>query len=354
MTVRIGVVGLGFMGRRQAECFDRFDAVTVVGGIDTASEAREKFTETLQAPAFETMDEFFATAGGELDAVSIVTPHAYHYEQARQAIATGVDLLVEKPLAMTLSEIDDLIRAARENDRIIQVGYHRRFHPAFRTFRKFLDDGLIGQQRMITGSIGQSWVALNRNAWRMDPDVGGKGGYLTDTGSHLLDGLLWLADGQLMSVSTDVATSAEGVVVNAAMEGTFETATRTVPVTLSVCGESMNPDVDERLTIWGTEGRIIYEKDHRTAGPDERLEVVTAETSERIVEQASYEELTRTKLDHFIDAIQHRTSPEVNGTVARRIAAVRKAALDAAERGDRVNVQEYRSRNGHDESVARE
>lgn len=351
MTVGIGILGLGFMGRRQAECLDGFDTVTVVGGVDTASEARETFTETLQTPAFETTDEFFATAGDELDAVAIVTPHACHYEQARRAIETGVDLFVEKPLAMTLSEIDDLIRSARENDSVLQVGYHRRFHPAFRTFREYLDAGVIGQQRMITGSIGQSWVDLNRNAWRMDPEVGGEGGYLTDTGSHLLDGLLWLADGHLTSVSADVETSAEGVVVNAAIEGTFETATRRVPVSLNACGESMNPNVDERLKIWGTEGRIVYEKDHRTAGPDERLEIVTAETSERVVERASYEELTRAKLDHFVDAVQRRTTPEVDGTVARRIAAVRKAALDSADQGARVNVREYRLRNGHDESV---
>jgi predicted dehydrogenase len=67
----------------------------------------------------------------EIDAVVVANPDAFHVEAVLAALAAGKDVLVEKPMAMTLRETDDVINAAREAGRVVQVGYMRRYAPAF-------------------------------------------------------------------------------------------------------------------------------------------------------------------------------------------------------------------------------
>lgn len=132
----------------------------------------------------------------DLDPVAavIATPTSMHVAQALQVLDRGVPVLVEKPLAESLAGATDLVRAARREQTILQVGYHLRHHPAMRWIRSVLADGALGGPMMLRASWGEylpDWHPGEdyRVGYAARADQGG-GPLLTL--SHVVDYAIWL------------------------------------------------------------------------------------------------------------------------------------------------------------------
>ena len=132
--IRIGVVGVGHLGRFHAEKYLQADGSELVGIYDTDSERARKTAADLKVPSFDELEDLFQ----QCQAVSIATPTTTHFTIARQALESGLDVLVEKPLTTTVEEAEALVRLARERERILQVGLLERFNPVFTESRKYL------------------------------------------------------------------------------------------------------------------------------------------------------------------------------------------------------------------------
>ncbi|MCO0638295.1 Gfo/Idh/MocA family oxidoreductase, partial [Lutimaribacter sp. EGI FJ00014] len=85
----------------------------------------------------------------EIDAVVMALPPQFHADYAIQAIAAGKDLLVEKPIALTVEDAERAVQAARKAKRVYMVGHVLRFHPAFETLKSLIDAGELGEVRYI-------------------------------------------------------------------------------------------------------------------------------------------------------------------------------------------------------------
>lgn len=316
MTLHVAVLGLGLMGTREAGILDDIPDVVVVAGADPDPEARATFESRFGEPTYRSGEELLDDVAERIDAAVVATPHADHYTQTRQALEAGVDLLVEKPLATTHAEIADLASAEAASDATISVGYHRQFNPAYRRIHDAVANGVIGDLRSVSASIGQSWVVLNRGKWRMDRERGGVGGSLFDTGSHLLEGVLWVVDGTETHVTAETETHDGEILTNA--QATIRFARDGGPCLggLTICGGSTDANVDERVQLIGTDGRLVYTRDERTAGPDERLDVITGEEGESFCETRTHSELTRAKVQHFVDVCRGEASPRSGSQVA--------------------------------------
>jgi predicted dehydrogenase len=132
--LRVGVVGTGAFGRNHARVYRDLQADSSVNlwlaGIVDADRARAQSVATeFGTRAFSSVAELIAAG---VDAVSVAVPTGAHLAVARELMQAGVDVLIEKPLAATLEEADELQSIAQQCDRIVQVGHLERFNPAVR------------------------------------------------------------------------------------------------------------------------------------------------------------------------------------------------------------------------------
>ena len=125
--VRIGVVGVGHLGKHHARLLRELDC-ELVAVADPTEAAREHAQKTWGVRAYADHRELL----GQVDAVSVVVPTKLHREVASVFLENGVDVLVEKPIARTSADGQALVDLATRHDRILQVGHVERFNPALR------------------------------------------------------------------------------------------------------------------------------------------------------------------------------------------------------------------------------
>lgn len=124
--LRVGVVGVGYLGRFHAEKYASMDAVDLVGVADISMSQAASIAGKYRTTAYSTYQDLF----GKVDAVSIVVPTPSHFKVAMDFLKNDVNVLIEKPMTTTLEEADELIRFADSKGLIIQVGHLERFNPA--------------------------------------------------------------------------------------------------------------------------------------------------------------------------------------------------------------------------------
>ena len=123
--IAVAVIGAGEHGGNHARILQRMTGVELAGVYDIRAERSQEVAAGLGVQAFENLEQ----ALGAAQAVSVVVPTSDHATVAEQALARGLDVLVEKPIARTLEEADRLIQKAHEAGRILQVGHLERFNP---------------------------------------------------------------------------------------------------------------------------------------------------------------------------------------------------------------------------------
>jgi predicted dehydrogenase len=133
--LRVGVIGVGALGQHHARHLACLDEVRLVGVCDIDAGRAMKIAAELGTSAYVEVDELLA----RVDAVTIAVPTAAHADVGLQALELGVPILMEKPLAATLGEADDLIAAAERNQLQLQVGHIERYNRALRAAEPFLD-----------------------------------------------------------------------------------------------------------------------------------------------------------------------------------------------------------------------
>jgi hypothetical protein len=126
-ALRVGVVGVGYLGRFHAQKYARLPEADLVAVVDVNESQGLKVAEEVQTSALRDYRDLI----GKVDAVSIVTPTPQHYAVAKHFLSAGVHVLLEKPMTQTIEEADHLIRLAERNGCILQVGHLERFNSAF-------------------------------------------------------------------------------------------------------------------------------------------------------------------------------------------------------------------------------
>jgi predicted dehydrogenase len=124
--LRVGVIGVGYLGKFHAEKYAGMDGVELVGVVDIDPERADKIAQRFGTRAFTTHAALF----GKVDAVSVAVPTPIHFAVSKDCLEHDIDVLVEKPIATTLKEAESLIRIAKDKSRIIQVGHLERFNSA--------------------------------------------------------------------------------------------------------------------------------------------------------------------------------------------------------------------------------
>ena len=143
-TINVGVIGTGWCGGIRA---NTCASSALVGELHIAEVDVERLREVQKEtnPTFATNDYHELISNDDIDAIMVsTTPETTHYPIAKESLLVGKHVLLEKPLALTLNEADELIKLARDRDLKFTVGYSQRFNPKFAYIKKSLEEGTIG------------------------------------------------------------------------------------------------------------------------------------------------------------------------------------------------------------------
>jgi predicted dehydrogenase len=124
--LRTAVIGVGYLGRFHAQKYAQLSGSKLVGVVDANADACAKVAAELGAQAFGDYRDLF----GKADAVSLAVPTPLHHAIGCDLLRNGIDVLIEKPIATTVSEARELVDLAQKHGRVLQVGHLERFNPA--------------------------------------------------------------------------------------------------------------------------------------------------------------------------------------------------------------------------------
>jgi predicted dehydrogenase len=132
--INVAVIGVGAFGRNHARVYQQLEqagSVRFVGVVDSDTARADAVAREFNCKAFGSVEQMLMTHG-DVQAASVAVPTVLHLEVARTLMEAGVDVLIEKPVAATLGEADELLRLASAHKRVAQVGHLERFNPAVR------------------------------------------------------------------------------------------------------------------------------------------------------------------------------------------------------------------------------
>ncbi|KAB1191927.1 gfo/Idh/MocA family oxidoreductase [Haloferax sp. MBLA0076] len=326
---RVAGIGLGSLGIMECRLFDEMDGVSIVAGVDPVEAVRESFADEFGVPTYESVDELVDAEF--LDAVTIASPHTKHFDQALAALDAGIHVHLEKPMVTDLGGARSLIHRAEENNLTLAVGYQRHFDPRFHELRRLVDSGRIGDPHMVVCHLEQEWIQWTKDEWRGDPSLSG-GGQLYDSGSHLLDAMLWVTRSTPVTVAAAVDHRGHDVDVNSALAVVLDRDGERLTASVAVSGDGPSiPEPGESLRIIGTEGMVAFD--------GETIEVTEGGTTYRATPPVpDFETLTEKKLRNFVDAARDEADLAIPAEDALHVTALTEAAYESATTGRRVNV----------------
>ncbi|WP_020409380.1 oxidoreductase [Hahella ganghwensis] len=245
MAIKVGLIGLGLSGRTF-----HFPFYKVLPQYElTAVLSRQSDTVAEIAPNAICVQDIQQLLATDIDLVVITAPNTEHYPYAKAALEAGKHVVLEKPFVNNVEEGLDLIRLAREKQRVLSVYHNRRWDGDFLTVRRMLAEGKFGQISHYESHFDRFRPAP-RERWREAPLPGS--GILYDLGSHLIDQALVLF-GVPSSVSATVKAMRGASEVDDYIHLVFE-----YPSTQVVLHASMlTPLPGARFCIHGNAGTYV-------------------------------------------------------------------------------------------------
>ena len=290
----------------------------------------------------------------EVDAVEILTPHHLHAEMAVAALAAGKHVSLQKPMARTLAEADEIVAAAQRSQRVFRVFENFRYYPPYVRAKEMLDAGEIGEPvsmrvKVIDGDPQYGWrVPMRSWAWRLNEAVSGGGVAVFDHGYHIFSIAMYFLGAveevfawiERTEVAAGVSVDAPAVILwrhaGGKRFGTWETV-----LTPQMVVRSKYYANDEWVEITGTRGVIWVTRcsGEMLAGPPLVMYRDGETRAFHDIESdwaASFLAGTRA----FIEAIQKGGRPELTAEEGREVLRFALAAQRSAAEGRPVRVEE--------------
>ncbi len=255
--IRVGMVGLGLISAAHGHGYElEKDAVEVAAVCDKADDLAEVRAKVIGCKAYVDYDAFLADP--TVDVVDLMVPHHLHYEMARAALEAGKHVLVEKPLANSSAEASDLLELAMSKGLVISVAENTRFVAAYLALQKILEDGRIGDVRLIRTFIaGSEVVRLSDPTLWKGSRTGAGGGTIMDAGAHSFYLLRWLFGDikKVRAIQYKLVPESE-VEDHAIVSGTLDTGA----IFSSEFTFTAEIPWTERLEVYGSTGSVIIDQ----------------------------------------------------------------------------------------------
>lgn len=238
----VAMIGCGGMARHHLRNMLKQKKTTEIIAIcEPAPDMYAKASNLFQEAGMKTpmnqpdLNKLLEEYGSRLDSVFIITPHSFHHHQTIACMDAGLDVLLEKPMVMNTAEAQNLISKRDQTQRLLVVAFPGSLSPQIRTATRMLHSGELGKLLSISATTWQNWGPGTVDTWRQNPEISG-GGFLFDTGAHMLNTVVDLAGEEFIEVAAwlennDRPVETMGVVIGRLASGAM--------VTLHGCGEAI-------------------------------------------------------------------------------------------------------------------
>ncbi len=286
--LNVGVVGVGAMGHNHVRVYTRLKNANLLAVSDLMKGTLAEVSKKYNTVGFVDYDNVLKMP--EIDAVSVCVPTTYHYEVVMSAIEQGKHVLVEKPIAFTLKEAKDMVKAARKQGVKLATGHVERFNPAVLEAKKLLREKLIGE-------------VVSVSAKRVGPfpprikDVG----VTIDLAIHEVDVMAYLLDSPVSKVYAHVGSRLEKCEYEDHAEIMMEFYNNAIGM-LEV--NWLTPYKKRQLEVTGTDGIISLDY------IDQTVEIFGKNA--RNVRVPHHEPLM-VELESFLNAIMLDEKPKITG-----------------------------------------
>lgn len=192
-NITFAVCGTGRIGRRHAKIIHEYGGAGLAGCIDIDQEKEQTLDKLgIDAPFYIGLEDFIREDNGKTDVINICTPNGLHAPLAIRALRSGYHTVIEKPMAITVSDCNDVINASREFDREVFIVKQNRYSPPVRWLKSVVEDGKLGDIYLV--QIGCFWNRDERyyknGGWHGTLEL--DGGTLLTQFSHFVDIMYWV------------------------------------------------------------------------------------------------------------------------------------------------------------------
>ncbi|NMG40275.1 Gfo/Idh/MocA family oxidoreductase [Chelativorans sp. ZYF759] len=308
MKPRIAVLGCGYWGSNHIRTLKALGALHAVSDMNAA---RAEGFATEQNCLMIAPDDL--ASHEEIDAIVMALPPQYHADAAIRAVENGKDVLVEKPIALTVADAERAVEAARRNGRVFMVGHVLRFHPAFEQLKRLIDAGELGEVRYIHSH------RLGLGKFHTENDA------LWDLAPHDLSMILAITGEEPVEIRGEGAALLDHLSDFAHLHMRFANGLRSHLFT-----SRLNPYRERKLTVVGTKAMAVFDDvepwdrklavyRHAVWQDSGQWAFTTNEPSYVPVHEGM--PLTR-ELEHFIHCVETREEPRTGGEEAIRVLKV--------------------------------
>ena len=304
--IKAGVIGVGYLGRFHAQKYQSLEDVELVGVADADSGRASQVGDECGCAHFNDYKELLELA----DAVSIAVPTSIHHQVASEALSAGVDVLLEKPMTVTLAEADNLIGLAEKQQLILQVGHLERFNPAVLAMKPFLTTPVFIESNRIS--------TFKRRG--VDVDV------VLDLMIHDIDIVLTIIDSPLKTIHTVGAPVVTDTTDIANARLIFENGA-TANITVS------------RISLTNVRKMRIFQPGSYINVDFANKKIMTIQLQDELLESGmpkhnkdiksfAGEDALLNEISHFIHHVRNRTRPDVSGIEGRLALEVVMQVMD--------------------------
>ena len=325
----IAQLGCGYWGPNLLRNFSALKGCHVKTVVDASAE-RRAFVEANFPRTTAVADATAVLADPEIDAIVIATPAASHFQLGLAALQAGKHIFVEKPLATTAAEVDELARVATEKQLTVMAGHTFIYNCAVRYVKKLIDDGELGEVRYIYSQ------RLNLGRIRSDIDA------LWNFAPHDISIIqYWLGNPEPLSVSRNgMAYMQDGI-----DDVVFLSMTYPGKIMANIHVSWLDPQKVRKMIVVGSKKMVVYDDvaDDKIAIYDKGIDrrAVLGEnmdfdhprppefnyrSGDILLPQVKFVEPLRMEAEHFIDSIRNKTTPLTGLRHAREVVAILERA----------------------------
>ena len=323
--LRVGLLAYGAIGDEHNKAISGCEGLTVTAVCDT-NPARIQAALVISPNAKTFNDADAMLESGEIDVVIVSTPPNSHYAWAKKALGYGIHVILEKPMALSTIECDELMALAKAKNLLLVVYQNRRYDRDFLTIKAAVDRGDIGEIFHYESFVG----GYGRPCDFWHSDAGVSGGAIFDWGSHFIDQILALVPSQVESVSGinhkrvwDHITNAD----HAEVKINFKDG-----VQASFINSDLSAARKPKFYILGTHGALVGDWDTSGDGAVADLPaIITLHKTDGTSQLLPLEPVEQFSFHKSIDTYLHTGTPmPVQAEQSRDVVAIMQAAEESA------------------------
>ena len=324
----IGLLGLGYWGKNILR--NLYELEVLHTACDSSPDVIADRKKTFPGINYtDTFDEVLRNP--EIKAVAIATPAATHYEIVKQALLAGKDVYVEKPLALTVKEGEELVEIAKRQDRVLMVGHILQYHPAAIKLKELIISGELGKIQYIYSN------RLNIGKLRTEENI------LWSFAPHDISVILML----LGEEPVEVSAFGEDYL----NKGIYDTTLTTMKFKSGIKGHIfvswLHPFKEQKLVVVGSKSMAVFDDvskeklllyPHQIKWQDGKIPI--AQKADYQVVPIENGEPLRLELEHFVECVVQRKIPRTDGVEGLRVLKVLQLAEDCLLNGENSGVKQ--------------